>query len=327
MATSHPPATVASVVISYPALPGLYAEDISDVGHYLSLPLLNGNHVYPPRSIVSAYAGYGMGLCKSYIDEAQCRKEGLTLPVRPTLFIEYTSTSLLLHLASMREAYDLADPETYTYPYFFRPGDPTDPDSEKRIRQLRVCIIMLLHRRYATTEPPKLITVLLTGESATSAAAEAVDGAVKSAGFQIELFGPTYPEFTVARGANLYQYNSQGDCAPQPAGYGPHPTPDTPGAFYDSPAIHSFAFQAPIPKFPTAYALAFSLAEASYSDRGYLGHYELEAYSPDVCAAHCNAYGSERTSPDASLDHEQECKGFNIYFERSPSIHLGPEFS
>ncbi|EDU43281.1 hypothetical protein A1F94_013325 [Pyrenophora tritici-repentis] len=202
MATSHPPATVASVVISYPALPGLYAEDISDVGHYLSLPLLNGNHVYPPRSIVSAYAGYGMGLCKSYIDEAQCRKEGLTLPVRPTLFIEYTSTSLLLHLASMREAYDLADPETYTYPYFFRPGDPTDPDSEKRIRQLRVCIIMLLHRRYATTEPPKLITVLLTGESATSAAAEAVDGAVKSAGFQIELFGPTYPEFTVARGAS-----------------------------------------------------------------------------------------------------------------------------
>ncbi|KAF7450084.1 hypothetical protein A1F99_047000 [Pyrenophora tritici-repentis] len=124
---------------------------------------------------------------------------------------------------------------------------------------------------------------------------------------------------------DLYQYNSQGDCAPQPAGYGPHPTPDTPGAFYDSPAIHSFAFQAPIPKFPTAYALAFSLAEASYSDRGYLGHYELEAYSPDVCAAHCNAYGSERTSPDASLDHEQECKGFNIYFERSPSIHLGPE--
>ncbi|KAE8848740.1 hypothetical protein HRS9122_02756 [Pyrenophora teres f. teres] len=202
IATSNSPATVASVVISYPALPGLYAEDISDVGHHLSLPLLKGNHVYPPRSIVSAYAGYGMGLCTSYNDEAQCRKEGLILPVRPTLFIEYTSTAVLLHLASMREAYDLADPDVYTYPYFFRPGDPSTPDSEKRLRQLRVCIIMLLHRCYTIMDPPKLITVLLTGESATSAAAEAVDRAVKSAGFQIELFGPTYPEFTIARGAS-----------------------------------------------------------------------------------------------------------------------------
>ncbi|EFQ86759.1 hypothetical protein PTT_17886 [Pyrenophora teres f. teres 0-1] len=202
IATSNSPATVASVVISYPALPGLYAEDISDVGHHLSLPLLKGNHVYPPRSIVSAYAGYGMGLCTSYNDEAQCRKEGLILPVRPTLFIEYTSTAVLLHLASMREAYDLADPDVYTYPDFFRPGDPSTPDSENRLRQLRVCIIMLLHRCYTIMDPPKLITVLLTGESATSAAAEAVDRAVKSAGFQIELFGPTYPEFTIARGAS-----------------------------------------------------------------------------------------------------------------------------
>jgi len=206
IATAHPPATIASVVISYPALPGLYAEDIADVGHYLSLPMLDGNHVYQPRSIVSAYAGYGMGLCSSYTDQARCRKEGLTLPVRPTLFIEYTSTALFLHFALMREAYDLADPDVYTYNYFFRPEDHTTPDAEERLRKLRTRIIQLLHRRYSlfsgNPEPSEVITVLLTGESSTSVVAESVERAVKSAGFEIDLFGPTYPEFTVARGAS-----------------------------------------------------------------------------------------------------------------------------
>ncbi|CAE7030428.1 hypothetical protein P3342_006316 [Pyrenophora teres f. teres] len=134
---------------------------------------------------------------------------------------------------------------------------------------------------------------------------------------------------------DLIQHNSEGDCAPQPAGYGPHPTHDTPGAFYDSPTIHSLAAHAPIPQVPTEYVLAFSLAEASYSGRKYLGHFELEAYSPEACAAHCNAYGSELASPNPGLhsttaesddsDLEQQCKGFNIYFERSPSLRLGPE--
>lgn len=204
-AEAHPPAKVVSVVISYPALPGLYAEDISDVGHYLSLPMLNGNHVYQPRSIVSAYAGYGMGLCTSYMDKALCREEGLALPVRPTLFIEYTAISMFLHFTSMREAYDLANPDIYTYNYFFDPKDQTALDAERRPRQLRTCIIQLLHQRYlpfpGTPEPSKLITVLLTGEASTSVVAENVDRAVKNAGFEIDLYGPSNPEFVVARGA------------------------------------------------------------------------------------------------------------------------------
>ncbi|RMZ73070.1 hypothetical protein GMOD_00009580 [Pyrenophora seminiperda CCB06] len=205
IATAHAPATVASVVISYPALPGLYAEDVSDVGHYLSLPMLDGNHAYQPRSIVSAYAGYGMGLCSSYVDKEQCRKEGLTLPVRPTLFIEYTSTAIFLHIASMREAYDLADPDVWTSYHWFHTNDHTAPDAEERLRQLRTCVIQLLHRRYSLPgkpEPPKLITVLLTGEYSTPIVAESVDRAVKSAGFEIELLGSANPEFMVARGAS-----------------------------------------------------------------------------------------------------------------------------
>src|SRR5690242_9572916 len=51
------------VVIAYPALPGLYAEDIFDTRLYVSLAPLPGKHTYPPRSLVATYAGYGMGLC------------------------------------------------------------------------------------------------------------------------------------------------------------------------------------------------------------------------------------------------------------------------
>jgi hypothetical protein len=92
-----PSSSVDSVMISFPALPGLYAEDISDTAHYLALPLRGGNHVYPPRSTVVAYAGCDMGLCTSYTDEEQCRKEGLDLSVRSVLLVEYTSVALLLH--------------------------------------------------------------------------------------------------------------------------------------------------------------------------------------------------------------------------------------
>ena len=132
------------------------------------------------------------------------------------------------------------------------------------------------------------------------------------------------------------QHNTHGDCGPQPTGYGPLPTDDTKEGFYGSPAIHDLSALAPAPKTPTNYTRAFSLAEASYTGSTYLGHFELHAYSPEACAARCNTYGSELNEPhletttEASVSSgpespEQPCKGFNIYFERSPSIHLGPE--
>ena len=54
-----------SVVISYPALTGLYREYINDVGIYLSLHVLEGAHRYLPRETIAAFAGHDMGLCEA----------------------------------------------------------------------------------------------------------------------------------------------------------------------------------------------------------------------------------------------------------------------
>jgi len=132
------------------------------------------------------------------------------------------------------------------------------------------------------------------------------------------------------------QHNTYGDCGPQPTGYGPLPTDDSIESFYSSPAIHDLSALAPAPKTPTNYTRVFSLAEASYTGSTYLGHFELHAYSPEACATRCNTYDSVLNKLDLELTTEasissspetpeQLCKGFNIYFERSPSIHLGPE--
>src|SRR5437870_1019831 len=74
-----------SAIISYPALPGLYQEDIAEAANYLNLQMLEGNHRYPPHEIVAAYAGHSMGLCESFDDEERCTMQGLELPVRETL--------------------------------------------------------------------------------------------------------------------------------------------------------------------------------------------------------------------------------------------------
>jgi hypothetical protein len=141
--------------------------------------------------------------------------------------------------------------------------------------------------------------------------------------------------------------NSQSDCQPQPATYGPTPTDDTLHSFHTSPSIRSPALSALTP--PT-YSLAFRGANASYVGTTYLGHYELESYDTRECARRCDGLGvnggtaSPRDPsilPTRSADQDarttisapattqspppQICNGFNIYFERSPTIHLGPK--
>lgn len=54
-----------SALISFPALSGLYQEDITDAANYVGLaklgPRLEASH---PDKDVAAYAGNGLGLCK-----------------------------------------------------------------------------------------------------------------------------------------------------------------------------------------------------------------------------------------------------------------------
>ena len=195
--------SVNSVMISFPTLPGLYAEDISDTAHYLALPLRGGNHGYPPRSTVAAYAGYNMGLCTSYTDKEQCRKEGLDLPVRSVLFVEYTSVALLLHATLMREASDLAEPDMDVSTHFFSLSETRDESVRGEL--VRDKVGELLRRRFkrfpGPPEPPKVITVLLVGGNDTVAVQEVIYSALKDEGLETDLHTLSNAAFVAARGA------------------------------------------------------------------------------------------------------------------------------
>lgn len=99
MVFSNSPGGVAQLaVISYPGIVALYDEDIVDAADYLGVFALKGLHFYQPREIVAAYAGHGMGLCDSYKDKdkdkEEYREEGLSMPARYTLLVEYTVGAL-----------------------------------------------------------------------------------------------------------------------------------------------------------------------------------------------------------------------------------------
>ncbi|KAL8927481.1 MAG: hypothetical protein Q9208_002286 [Pyrenodesmia sp. 3 TL-2023] len=91
-------------------------------------------------------------------------------------------------------------------------------------------------------------------------------------------------------------------CAPQPAGSGPVPTPDTAAAFTSSAELAAFA-DTPT---PDGYSLAFQNMDGSLSASKYMGLYTLKAFDTLGCASLC--------------DRANGCQAFNMYIERDPTV-------
>lgn len=153
---------------------------------------------------------------------------------------------------------------------------------------------------------------------------------------------PTPTLSAVQHTLSVFQH-TQGDCAPQPAAYGPIPKYDNVRGFYHSKEIQDVAEKA---ETPPGYIQSFESAKGSYVGAKYLGHYELSSFDTLACARRCDEYekmvkplstgtdansGLQTTAQNdaANKSNEDEqnqiCKGFNVYFERSPTIHLGPK--
>ncbi|THY84740.1 hypothetical protein D6C93_08442 [Aureobasidium pullulans] len=95
---------------------------------------------------------------------------------------------------------------------------------------------------------------------------------------------------------------TNGACAVQPNfGYTYTPSNPAPSAFLKDSTLRSQYMSANV---PTNYTWRFAGFYASQSQPGYMFYTELSAYSPTQCASIC--------------DGNAQCKGFNIYFERSP---------
>lgn len=183
-----------AALISFPALRGLYQEDMVDVMTYLGLYQIRYGYQEHPHELVGAFAGNGLGLNRSVEDSTE-------FPVRPTLLVEYTDVALLLHHSWKREAIEVS------WPYMqlqmsFEMGSNQNPDEEDILE----FILRFLYDEYVKQLPPPVpekVTVLVTG-SASSLADGKVERAARKAvaalGSEIDIFTKN-PEYTAAQGA------------------------------------------------------------------------------------------------------------------------------
>ncbi|KAF3043553.1 hypothetical protein E8E11_006441 [Didymella keratinophila] len=96
-------------------------------------------------------------------------------------------------------------------------------------------------------------------------------------------------------------------CTNRTVGAGPVPSPDTSSAFL---SFAPFADAAKNATTPTNYTAAFTNLHASSTAKTYLGVAELSTYNVANCTAAC--------------DTQTGCTAVNIFFERTPTLNLGP---
>ncbi|KAJ4991850.1 hypothetical protein SVAN01_02700 [Stagonosporopsis vannaccii] len=105
----------------------------------------------------------------------------------------------------------------------------------------------------------------------------------------------------------LASRQDNGTCTNQTRGAGPVPSPDTSMAFLSYQPFADYAKNATT---PTNYTAAFTNLHASTTAKTYLGVSELAVYDSVNCTAQCDA--------------KDGCTAVNLFFERSPTLVLGP---
>ncbi|KAF2027389.1 hypothetical protein EK21DRAFT_25411, partial [Setomelanomma holmii] len=93
-------------LISFPALSGLYQEDITDATFYAGLCQLRNGYEFHPHEVVAAYAGDIFGLERRYDNSSTCSTGEKKFPIRHLLLVECTKVALLLHHDVMSEAFE-----------------------------------------------------------------------------------------------------------------------------------------------------------------------------------------------------------------------------
>ena len=104
------------------------------------------------------------------------------------------------------------------------------------------------------------------------------------------------------------EYERSGSCELRPLGKGPVASPDSVEEFLLS---HQLSTSANNAQTPANYTLAFKNLHASTSASGFLGYLSMTSYNTTECARRCDA--------------TEGCIGINTFFERDPSIDIGPE--
>ncbi|KAH7078085.1 hypothetical protein BKA63DRAFT_279190 [Paraphoma chrysanthemicola] len=188
-----------SALVSFPALPGLYQEDIADAAIYVGLHQLRDGYGLHPHELVATYAAHGFGLKNG----SELLSGDKSFPTRPTLLVEYTEIAFLLHHDFMGKAIELQWPSIALRTSLAMGSDHSPDEIE-----IRNHVIEFLWDEYLIREPddgraPETVTVLITGSSKSLADGRlqnATRTAVDLLHSRIEMFSHN-PEYIAARGA------------------------------------------------------------------------------------------------------------------------------
>jgi len=101
-----------------------------------------------------------------------------------------------------------------------------------------------------------------------------------------------------------------GNCSARPLGLGAWVYPDTAKDFRFFSGFHTLATVSAV---PANFSLVFTEATGPIlqGQLDYLESHDLSDYFPQLCANWC--------------DKTKYCQAFNIFFERTPTVHLGPD--
>ncbi|KAJ4379828.1 hypothetical protein N0V86_005012 [Didymella sp. IMI 355093] len=139
-----------------------------------------------------------------------------------------------------------------------------------------------------------------------TAAASAVAAVIQSEG-AVEKRNVVY-DVTISKTVEEHNaaVSKRNACEVQPLGAGPVASPDTAASFVQDSRISELALGAST---PSGYEQSFVNKSGSSQQIGYLAYKTYDTYDVEGCAAACNI--------------ERYCRGFNIYFERNPSLEPG----
>jgi len=117
----------------------------------------------------------------------------------------------------------------------------------------------------------------------------------------------TIASLTLTNASALLARGVNDACAPQTLGSGPVPPRTGPGAFQKFGTFSTVSTSATT---PSGYQRTFHNQLASTQGSSYMGLYTLSSYDTTACANLCGG--------------SVGCQGFNLYFERDPTLNPAP---
>jgi len=157
--------TVSDATLTTTHLEALYQDDVEDICEYAGFKYATPGSLQRPIlwETSSAYAGYGLGICKHWQNHTQCGIESAAFPSLDVLAVHYSRTALTSTLAVIRVALGTWDP-VYRRVENFNLGSDAKASYASEDDYWRNVKGALLQRMLEIPAMKKPVRIILTGD-------------------------------------------------------------------------------------------------------------------------------------------------------------------